>query len=229
MKCTEAIERLEDHLDRLLPLPEADALERHVALCENCRRALQAERDFRTLLHAQPVPAPRAGFAARVLARARASEAAPRRVSFAAGFTSAAALALLAWFLVVPMQSTVAPDAPAPAVPEVRMALNEVKSVHLVFQVPDEIADSTMSLQLPEHVELRGYPGRRALTWHTALKSGANSLSLPIVAQQAASGDLEVRISYGTKQQVFHVRLNVRPADAAGIPGFDARVHTVDV
>jgi hypothetical protein len=229
MNCGQIVERLEDYVDRLLPLPEADAVERHVALCENCRRALEAEGDFRALLRAQPVAAPSTGFARRALAAARQTEAAPHRRGFVFGFASAAALALVAWFLVAPMLSTVTPGTAEPAIPEVRMALHEVKAVHLVFNVPGEISDSTMSLELPEHFELRGYPGRRTLTWQTALKSGANSLSLPIVAQQAASGDLKVQISYGEKQQTFYVRLHVRPAESAEHPGFISRNHVVDV
>lgn len=229
MKCDQIIERLEDHVDRLLPLPEADAVERHVVLCENCRRALEAERDFRALLRAQPVTGPSAGFARRALTAARQTEAAPHRRGFVFGFSSAAALALVAWFLVAPMLSTVTPDTPAPAIPEVRMTLHEVKSVHLVFSVAGEIPDTTMSLELPEHFELRGYPGRRTLTWQTALKSGANSLTLPLFAQQAASGDLRVQISYGEKRHIFHVRLNVRAAESVRHPGFDIRNHVIDV
>jgi hypothetical protein len=227
MKCSEIIERLENHVDRLLPLPEADAIDRHVALCDNCRRALEAEHAFRALLRAQPVEGPRSGFLRRALVAAARTEAARHRRGFVVGFTSAAVLALLAWFLVIPARTPVTPE--APAVPEVRMALHEVKSVHLVFHVPREIADSTMSLELPEHVELQGYPGRRTLTWQAPLKSGANSLTLPIVAQQAASGDLKVQISYESKLQVFQVRLNVRAADSAGYPGFDHVNRAVDV
>lgn len=221
MNCDQIMERLEDHVDRLLALPEADAVERHVALCEDCRHALEAEHEFRALLRAQPVAAPSTGFARRALASARQPEVASHRRGFVFGFASAAALALVAWYLVAPMLSTVTPDTAEPAIPEVRMALHEVKSVHLVFNIPGEIPDSIMSLELPEHFELRGYPGRRALTWQTALKSGANSLSLPLVAKQAVSGDLKVQISYGEKQHIFHVRLNVRPAASAGPPEID--------
>ncbi|HWQ37145.1 MAG TPA: zf-HC2 domain-containing protein [Burkholderiales bacterium] len=220
MNCDAVTERLEDFVDRLLPLPEADAVERHVALCRSCRRALEAERGFRALLRAHPVQGPSRGFARRALAEADHTDRKLHRRGFVAGFASAAALALATWFVLMPAQRTAEPDAD---LHEVRMALKQVKSVHLVFHVPRDIPDGTMSLELPEHVELSGHPGRRSLTWHTALASGTNNLTLPIVARKVASADLRVRISYGEKQQIFKVRLSVYPGDAAGGRTLDSK------
>lgn len=224
MKCDAVTERLEDFVDRMLPLPEADAVERHVALCVNCRRALQAERSFRALLREHPVEGPSRGFARRALAVAARTERTLRRRGFVVGFASAVALGLVVWFLATPAHRL----KPELDVPEIRMVLNEARAVHLVFHVPREIPEGTMSLELPEHVELKGYPGRRSLTWRTALASGANNLTLPIVAQKVASADLRVRISYGERQQTFTVRLSVHSGDRTGRRAFDTGNHAID-
>jgi hypothetical protein len=218
VKCADVAQHLEDYLDRVLPLPEADALERHVALCEQCRAALDGERVFRDLLRVHPVPAPSPGFFRRMLADARQVQGDRVRRSFGLGFASAAALAVLAWLVVTPITHDKADKAPEPRLPEVRLSVGEVKPVHLVFHVPRDIARSTMALELPEHVELRGYPGRRSLTWQTALHSGANDLALPILGKKPASGELRVRISYGEREQDFRVRLSVGPSASTITP-----------
>lgn len=208
MNCAEVVQRLEDYLDRTLPLPKAESLERHLALCENCRGALADELAFREALRNLLVPAPAAGYARRMLAAARGAQVKSARRNFVLGLASAAAFAALAWFVVTPIRDGAKPT---PGQPEVRLAVGEVKSVHLVFHVARHIDRSTMSLELPEHVELRGYPGKRSLTWQTALHSGANDLALPILGRQPASGELKIRITYGEKQQEFNVRLSVAP------------------
>lgn len=211
MNCTQFQNRLDDFLDGTLTgLPEEGAQE-HYEQCPDCRRLVASERHLRTMLRDLPIEPASPGFAARALRRARQRHAGPGRSAFAAGFGSAAAIALVIWAVAGRVQ------APAPSGPPagIRMAVAEQRQVNLVFEVPTEIAGAELAMELPSHVELAGYPGRTTLTWHTDLARGRNVLTLPIVGRASAEGELVARISYGSKEQQFRVRLNVEDPQAS--------------
>jgi anti-sigma factor RsiW len=75
MNCKETIERLGEHLDRMLPEAEAAGLEAHLASCASCRTEMEQLRRAIDAVKSLPrVRAPR-GFAAGVMAEIRSESA----------------------------------------------------------------------------------------------------------------------------------------------------------
>ena len=62
--------------------------------------------------------------------------------------------------------------------PGVTMALEEPRTVNLVFASAEALVDATMTVSLPPGVEIEGFAGQREITWMTSLKEGRNVLPL---------------------------------------------------
>ncbi len=206
MNCTELRAQLDDLVDGSLPPAVHEAAQRHLVDCAACRKALEQERVFRGHLRAHPVPPPSPGFAQRALHRARAQRSGHGHRGFAVGFISATAAALLAWLAVsVFLPGGVKQE----ALPGVTLTLHETQSVKLVFNVPRDLPDATLSLQLPAHIELAGYPDQRELVWQAALHTGQNLLTVPLIARDNSAGELIAKIAYRGEKKTFRLRLTV--------------------
>ena len=89
----------------------------------------------------------------------------------------------------------------------INVAMNDSRTVRLLFEAPGDIDQVTLSIGLPNNVELAGYPGRNELTWQTSLKKGQNVLALPIMAVETGKGELIARLSYGDKLKTYRLVL----------------------
>jgi len=85
--------------------------------------------------------------------------------------------------------------------------MNQARTVKLVFEAPMDLAEVTLSVELPENVELEGYAGQRQLVWQTSLNKGQNILALPVIAIGNGQGELVAQLSYGDKTKQFHIVL----------------------
>jgi len=205
MNCTEFQNHLDDFLDGSLTGLPRDGAVKHLEKCAVCRQAAGEEKTLRAALRELPVEPSSPGFAARALRKAGEAHRRPKRGAFAAGFSSAAAIALVIWGLSGQWLGPAPKSGPA----EVHLALAEERQVSLVFEVPSDIRGAKLAMELPAHVELAGYPNQQELLWRTDLAKGRNVLTLPIVGRDRAEGELVARITYGGKEKRFRIRLNV--------------------
>lgn len=208
MNCTDTKTLFDDLLGGDLALPQMEAVQRHLTACATCREALDREQTFRAALKAVKVVPSSTGFAARALANARRKSTAPRRRAFAAGFGSAVAAVLVVWLGVAVFQHGVARNG---AIPTITLALAQPQMVRIVFTAPRDFPDATLTILLPSHTELKGYPGRQEVVWRSSLYKGRNLLTLPLVADQAPGGNLIAKIHYGTETKTFRLQLKTRP------------------
>ena len=198
MNCTRARLLLEEQIDGSLePLAEA-ALAEHLRGCEDCALAREAMRALQAQLASLPVAPPRAGFADRVLAAAHAAQPAAQasvrtRVPAWLGGALAASL-LLATGMWFGRQS----------LPEVMAVADQ--PVRLVFRSEDALAGVTIELNLPEGVELSGYPGQRHLVWQSDIQAGPNLLELPVQVH-GSGGVLTATLNHGSERREFAVRV----------------------
>lgn len=208
MNCTDTKALFDDLLDGELSLPQMEAVQRHLAACGACREALKREQAFRTALKAADVPPPAAGFTTHALANARRKATAPRRQAFAAGFGSAVAAVLVVWFGVNTFHHGAVKNG---AIPTVSLALAQPEMVRIVFTAPRDFPDATLTIVLPSHTELKGYPGKQEVVWRSSLYKGRNMLTLPLEADQKPGGNLIAKIHYGTDTKTFRLRLKTQP------------------
>jgi hypothetical protein len=89
-----------------------------------------------------------------------------------------------------------------------------VKNISLAIDSDRVLQEVTFTIELPEGVELDGYPGQRLLSWQGPLHAGLNRLTLPLLTNhQAREGVLKARIEYagGGRELV----LPLRPAEGS--------------
>jgi anti-sigma factor RsiW len=206
MKCTDVQKYLDDYLDDEMSLGEQKAVEAHVKLCSSCQQALEAHKAIHQALRSLPVDEASPDFEAKVFAAVRSHYNTHKKHSgnrFVAGFTTAMAASLALWF--ASTMYTPQFDVDAPQV--VNLAMNQARTVKLVFEAPTDLAEVTLSVQLPENIELEGYAGRRQLVWQTNLSKGQNILALPVIAIGAGQGELVAQLNYGDKTKQFYIVL----------------------
>jgi hypothetical protein len=101
------------------------------------------------------------------------------------------------------------------------IALNQAREVSLVFESEHAMENARFTIQLPEGVEVSGYPGQRELSWEGGLAQGKNLLVLPVEAHSGHGGELVAVVTHTGKRKNFALRLDVLPpqdAPATGLP-----------
>jgi len=98
----------------------------------------------------------------------------------------------------------------------VALTIDRPETVRLMFNSAKPLKAATVSLALPENVELVGYGGRRELSWQTDLREGGNLMQLPLVVRGVTKDDLVASLSHGGSSKMFRLKIEV---DNAGRPG----------
>ncbi len=168
------------------------------------------DREIRALLEGYPAPDAEPGFYDRALARATHTGSRRQRNRWlAAGFGSAVAAGLAIWMVTAALLTSEELPSPADALPGVTMALEEPRTVNLVFSSATALDTALLTVTLPPGVELEGFPGQREVTWETSLASGKNVLPLTLVALKPAGGVLLARLEHDNRSRTFRVALDI--------------------
>lgn len=211
MTCTQLTATLDDYVDGQMATADAASLAAHIEHCEDCRRVLEKEQALRKSLRdygeSTMAQADAAFFdqAMRRAARKGARQQRHRWVMTGIGGTIAAGL-------VVWMLGGLLPGSPAldsPAVPAVVMTLEEPRTLNLVFSSATALSGATMTVALPEGVEVQGFAGLREISWMTSLKAGKNILPLTLVATSPRGGELLATLRHEGDDKTFRVRVKV--------------------
>jgi hypothetical protein len=208
MDCRSFALQVDDWLDGRLDVAHGRSMQTHVDSCSACRRGYGDAGALRTALRMLTAPAVRPGFAEQALARVAA--ASPRGRQAVLGMALAASFVLGLGVAVILFAMRPEP------VHTVVLTAQQPESVRLMFNAAKALPDATLSLTLPENVEIVGYGDRRELTWTTDLREGGNLLRLPLVVRGATGGELVARVSSGTSSRTFRLKIEVRSADGSG-------------
>lgn len=227
MTCTVLNQHLDDYLAGDCAANQARLFAEHLAACDACQALVAAQRD---LLHnladfgRATMPRPDDGFFDQAIANAAlaASDSVGnqrnRWVMTGVGGTLAAAL--LVWMVGSmffsapdvgnqdPGSATAAAGAPV-TFPGVTMALEEPRTVNLVFSSGRVLANATMTVVLPAGIEVSGFQGQREISWMTSLKQGKNVLPLTLIATSPQGGELLATLQHDGDDRSFRVRVTV--------------------
>lgn len=211
MTCTKFAATLDDYVDGRMEAAAAAKLGGHVATCEACRGLLAGARQLRESLKdygESAMPHADAAFFDRALWNAvREGTRRQRKRWVMTGAGGAVAAAIVLWMLGGLLLTS--PEVPQPAVPAVAMTLEEPRTVHLVFSSATALADATMTVILPQGVEVQGFAGLREITWMTSLNAGKNVLPLTLIATSPHGGELLATLRHGAEDKTFRVRVSV--------------------
>jgi hypothetical protein len=183
---------------------------------------LAEQQDLGETLRALQIEPSSDGFTDRALSRAASINAERRhRASFYKGFGSALAAGLMLWLVVglFPLD-----DGQQSEQQIISIALQETRELKLAFHSVKALENATISIHLPDHVQLVGYEDRRILEWQTNLTQGDNVLRLPLRALRAEGGELVARIKHAQQSKTIKIRLNV---DQPGLTKRPARQLTI--
>lgn len=216
MNCSTFDRRVNEYLDGALNPDEAVALERHAGECASCRALLAQERMLRRSLRELPAPEPSEAFFDRALAQAALDDRRRRGwnwrlpgigLALAASVTLVFAVGVLYRSGPVPVQD----------LPGIAIALNQARDVSLVFESEHAMANAHFTIQLPEGIEVSGYPGQRELSWEGSLAQGKNLLVLPVEAHSGQGGELVAAVVSTGKRKDFILRMDVLSPQEAPI------------
>jgi hypothetical protein len=68
---------------------------------------------------------------------------------------------------------------------------------------------ATLTVSLPNGVELAGFPGQSEISWETSLNEGRNLLPLKLIALTPVGGELLARLEHEDRDRVFRLQLDV--------------------
>ncbi len=210
MSCTHINEKLDDYMDGTLDDGEVVMLDEHIDSCDVCRHTVESEQRLRGLLKDYPVPTPDAAYFDQALARAsHVSTNRQRNRWIMTGFGGAIAAGLIAWIIGGMLLQT--PDLPDPtaSIPGVTMALEEPRTVNLVFSSATAMDDAVLTVNLPAGIEIEGFAGLREITWMTSLQAGNNILPLTLIATTPQGGELLATLEHDDRDRTFRIRVTV--------------------
>lgn len=168
------------------------------------------DQDVLELLKDYPMATADAGFYDQALARATHEGSRRQRNRWImTGFGSAVAAGLVLW-LVSGIFLT-SPDLPQPddSIPGIAMTLEEPRTVNLVFASASALEAATLTVTLPDGIELAGFPGQREITWQTSLAEGKNLLPLELIALTPVGGEVFARLEHDDRNRTFRLRIDV--------------------
>jgi hypothetical protein len=170
----------------------------------------QDDLEIQALLKDYPMPQADAGFFDQALVRATHQGSRQQRNRWVmSGFGGAIAAGLAVWVIGGMLLATPEmPDAGA-SIPGVTMALEEPRTVNLVFSSTEALDAATLTVSLPDGVELAGFPGQSEISWETSLNEGRNFLPLTLVALTPVGGELLARLEHEDRDRVFRLQLDV--------------------
>jgi hypothetical protein len=168
------------------------------------------DQEILELLKDYPMPAADAGFFDQALVRATHEGSRRQRNRWMlTGFGTAIAATIAVWMIGGMLLTN--PQLPAAdlAIPGVTMALEEPHTVNLVFASATALDSATLTVTLPDGIELDGFPGQREITWETSLNEGKNFLPLTLVALTPTGGELLARLEHDDRDRTFRLRVDV--------------------
>ncbi len=171
---------------------------------EEDRELLELLRDYGD----SSVPRPTEGFYDRAIARAvQEGHKKQRNRWIMTGFGGAVAAAMALWIVSGVFFTT--PEIEAPALPSVTMAMEQPQTLNLVFSSATPLEDATMTVYLPEGVEIDGFTGQREITWMTSLAEGRNILPLTLIATSPVGGELLATLQHEDDDKTFRLQVTV--------------------
>jgi hypothetical protein len=168
------------------------------------------EQELLELLKDYPVPEAQAGFYDQALVQAAHQGTQRQRNRWLmTGFGSAIAAGLAIWVITAMLMTT--PQVPDvdPAIPGVTIVLEQEHTVRLVFASATALDSATLTVSLPDGIELAGFPGQREISWETSLQEGKNLLPLTLIALTPAGGELLATLEHKDRNRTFRLLVDV--------------------
>ena len=168
------------------------------------------DQEVLALLKDYPMADATAGFYDQALARATHEGTRRQRNRWViTGFGSAIAAGMVLWLIGGFFLTT--PNLPEPdaSIPGIAMTLEEPRTINLMFASETAMPSATLTVTLPDGIELAGFPGQREIAWKTSLVAGKNYLPLELIALTPVGGEVLARLEHENRDRTFRLRIEV--------------------
>ena len=201
MNCQVTRGLVDDFFDGTLEKDTEEKVLHHIGDCMACRNGFDSEKQLRHMLQNLPTPLPPSGFTDTVVEKAITEAHNKGRFKAAISLCGGIAAAIALWVL-VSLPGTMVPDTEKQnMLVDMTLQLQERTTIRMVFNAPRDMLQSTVTLHVPRHLEIVGFPGEREISWHTDLLKGKNLLEIPVVAKKAGQANLVTQIAYQDKKK----------------------------
>ena len=178
------------------------------------------DQEVLELLKDYPMPAADAGFFDQALVRATHEGSRRQRNRWMlTGFGTAIAATIAVWMIGGMLLTNPQLPVAESVIPGVTMALEEPRTVNLVFASATPLDAATLTVTLPDGIELDGFPGQREISWETSLNEGKNLLPLTLIALTSTGGELLARLEHDDRNRTFRLRVDVTKEQPERISG----------
>lgn len=211
MNCEQITDRLDEFLDGMLDKEQTAQFQQHMQDCADCRARKDEIHALQEDLKLLPVYRPDPVFIEAAIKKASSQN----RFGYRSAWAQKAVGAAIAASMFVWVAASVMPGATDTQLAGVTMALHETRTVQISLNSERDLQDAKLSIRLPDGVEMKGFPGRRIVSWNTDLQKGMNVLPLPLVAVAVSDGRVVARLEHDQKTRELAVQLNVRDSGAS--------------
>ncbi len=94
----------------------------------------------------------------------------------------------------------------------ITMSMADQRTVNIVFDSPEDVAQATITVSLPDNLRIAGYESTPRLKWNTALRAGKNTLSIPLVARSSGEGVVRSQLEINGQSRTFTLLVDVTDA-----------------
>lgn len=189
MTCDHLQTLIEDYIDQQLDNKERAMLEEHFTYCECCQMTKASSLEYRKRIQAFKAPTLDPSSAAKLLRHARETNKHQQQAtsSFIYGFIAASVLAvavMVSTHIFTDVQPT-----------DIVSVFDWEKEISLVINVPNDMNDTKLILNLPPDISIQGLEHLSTVEWMINLKKGSNTITLPIQIEPYASYAEDVRLA----------------------------------
>lgn len=204
MKCSDYIDFIDDFYDGFLDRKTEERIKNHLAHCDACRHAFDNEEQMRHMLKTLPTPLASPRFTEQVIKNAVTESRNKSRFRTAVSMCGGIAAAIALWLTVslpptMHFFSTGKPETTA----DMNLEIQQSTTIRMVINVPHDMLNSTVTVRVPQHLEVIGFPGMDEISWDTDLLKGKNLLELPVMAKKSGKSTLITQIDYQNKRKTL--------------------------
>ncbi|MFT5889003.1 MAG: hypothetical protein ACI9BO_001828 [Zhongshania sp.] len=202
MNCDICDNQLDNWLDGELSALQLKEFEDHLNKCATCQA--DAKRAQRIVVSLRQLPAPKIPVA---LPGLLGSPLKKRHGALQFGIAaSLLCLAITGAIFMDRSSNTSFSDDGGAQQQWVSLTFAEAKDVTFALSSLSTMNDAVLTLELPDGVQLAGYPDQRELRWTASLQKGDNRLTLPLIANKDnLNTELLLRIEHSGKHQIMRI------------------------
>jgi hypothetical protein len=202
MNCEQFEQLIDDFQQSTLDLTQNSHADEHLQTCQQCKLALLIHNDYKYQMHTFRAPEPKPGAIGKLMYKAREANKQhynSQQHTFTQGFIAASILALI----LIAGLSLLNNIEPTPGAITQNAEKLSYQQVVVVINVPTNMPDASLALQIPDSIELDGFDGMSLVKWQVNLQRGANKLILPVVIKPGTdiSQPLFIAATIGYKDQ----------------------------